>query len=418
MRPSWKPCVLILTFTFPSCSPPEKGTGTTFSDSAGVIVAVAEAPAWVPGEGWRIREEPTLQIGALEGPEDYQFTEIVGVTRLGDGRIVVADRGSSQLKVFGPEGDFRNRIGRQGEGPGEFRRLDYVGAFGGDSLVTFDSALRRVQLFGPDGGFARSYPVESVVETAMPDKVIEIADASTLAIRFIDFGSEIPDGIVRWPHELVATMDLRTGRIDSVSYVPGSEAAVEARPNGGYLHGRYVFGKGNEFSAGAGRIAVISTDTFSVNVMGLDGSPRLVIRRDVRPAPATDAEFGRYLDGVLALVFPEGRDASPEDAEMFEQRLLNSPRASTLPILRSVQLDAEGNVWLETYYHSGEDPPPFQVFRADGTWLGEVRMPRGLDRGFIPYQAPSFQIGADFLLGVWKDDLDVQYVRLYELMKG
>jgi hypothetical protein len=418
MLPSWKPLVLLLTVSLPSCSPSEKRIGTVFSDSSGVVLAVAVAPVWGPGEGWLVAEEPTLQIGALEGPAELQFTEVVGAVRLRDGRIVVADRGSSELRIFGLDGVFLNRVGRRGEGPGEFRRLEYVGAFHGDSLVTFDSALRRVQVFGPEGEFARSYLVESPLETAMPDKVIDVADSTVLAIRFIDFGSEIPNGIVRWPHELVATMDLRTGRIDSMAYLPGSEASVEARPNGRYSHGRYIFGKGNEFSAQAGRIATLSTDTFAVNLLGLDGSPLLIIRREGEPAPATDGEFGRYVDGVLDLVFPEGRDASPDDMERFRQGLFNEPRASTLPILRSAQLDAEGDVWVERYYHPGEELPPYLVFGPDGTWLGEVAMPPGLDRGFIPYQAPSFQIGADFILGVWKDELDVQYIRLYELVKG
>lgn len=417
MRHLWRPCLLLLTASLFSCGPPARGSGTTFSDSAGVILADAEAPAWAPGEGWRIDERPIVQIGAVEGPAEYQFTELVGAVRLSDGRIVVADRGASELRLFGSDGGFLAVVGRQGEGPGEFRRLEYVGVFQGDSLATFDSALRRIQIFGPDGAFVRSYLVESMMETAMPDKVIDIVGSSLLAVRFIDFGSEIPSGIVRWPHELVATMDLRTGHVDSVSYLPGFEASVDAHPDGRYTHGRYIFGKGNEFSAKAGRIATISTDTFSVNILGLDGSPFLKIRMEREPAPATGEEFARYVEGVLDLVFPENREAAPEDVERFRKSLQDSPRSSTLPILRSIQLDAEGNVWVERYFHPGEVPPPYLVFGSDGRWLGEVGVPPGLDRGFIPYQAPSLQIGSDFFLGVWKDELDVQTVRLYELVK-
>jgi hypothetical protein len=411
-------CGLVLAAALASCSPSNAGRGTTFTDSAGVTLALAEAPLWSTGEGWRFAREPLLQIGALEGPEEYQFTELVAVARMGDGRIVVADRGASELKVFGPDGGFLYPVGREGEGPGEFRRLEYVGVFGGDSLATFDRALRRVQIFGPGGEFVRSCLLESWGETAIPDKIIDLADDSTLAIRYIDFGTEVPNGIARWPHEIVTTLDLRTGRPDSVAYVPGSEASVQARPNGGYSHGQYIFGKGNEFSARAGRIALISTDTFSVRVVGVAGLPILTIRREVQPDPVTDDVFERYVEGTLGIVFPPEGTASPGDVALFRQSLFNRPRASTLPILRSVQLDAEGNVWVERDYLPGEDPPPYLVFRSDGTWLGEVAMPPALDRGFIPYQAPYFQIGSGFLLGLFKDELDVQYVRLYELVKG
>lgn len=255
------------------------------------------------------------------------------------------------------------------------------------------------------------------METAIPDKAVDVASESGLVIRFIDFGPEVPDGIVRWPHELLVTMDLSTGGLDSIAYLPGAEAVVEAHPNGGYSHGRYIFGKGYEYSAEANRIAYISTDTFAVHVLDGNGRPLLEIRRKAEPKPATEEDLERYLEGVLAIVFPEGSDPAPEDVQRFRQSTLNAPRASTLPILRSVKLDAEGNLWVEPYFHPGEDPPPYLVFRADGTWLGEVAMPPGFNRGFISYQAPGFQIGSDFILGVWQDELDVQYVRLYGLTK-
>lgn len=418
MIPFRKAWALIFSTTLASCSPSVGGSGTVFSDSAGVTLASAETPFWAPGAGWRLSEEPTLQIGVLEGPEEYQFSGLVGAVRLSDGRIVVADAGSLELRFFGADGRFLSRVGREGDGPGEFRHLGFLGVFQGDSLATFDLYLRRVQIFGPDGGLARSYSVESMAERVIPQKVIDIVDGSFMAIRFFDVDREISNGIARWPHEIVATMDLRTGQIDSISHVPGSETFFEASPNGDVVDSRYIFGNGNEFSAQAGRIAIIATDTFSVTVSGLDGSPALIIRREVLPEPATEEQFNRYVDGVLQLVFPGENDEAREDVERYRRSLLDQPKAPTLPILRSVQLDEEGNIWLEMYYHPGEDPPPYQVFKADGTWLGEVAMPPGLDRGFNTYWAPYFQIGSDFILGVWKDELDVQYVRLYELVKG
>ena len=59
------------------------------------------------------------------------------------------------------------------------------------------------------------------------------------------------------------------------------------------------------------------------------------------------------------------------------------------------------------------DPPPFEIHAPDGTWLGSVALPPGLERGFIQYQAPYMEIGTEYVLGVWRDELDVQYVRLH-----
>ena len=54
-------------------------------------------------------------------------------------------------------------------------------------------------------------------------------------------------------------------------------------------------------------------------------------------------------------------------------------------------------------------------FAPDGTWLGTVSLPPRLVRAYIHYRSPYLEIGDDYILGVWKDELDVQYVRMYRL---
>ena len=64
---------------------------------------------------------------------------------------------------------------------------------------------------------------------------------------------------------------------------------------------------------------------------------------------------------------------------------------------------------------AGAEPPPFEILAPDGTWLGSVTLPPGLHHAFIQYQAPYMEIGDDYVLGVWTDELDVQYVRMYRI---
>ena len=131
----------------------------------------------------------------------------------------------------------------------------------------------------------------------------------------------------------------------------------------------------------------------------------------------TNQVVEQYVEGTMDVVFPPRSDASEEDMRLFRQNLYDRPRATTLPVLRSIHLDAEGNLWVEPDFLPGDPAPPWQVFRADGTWLGTVTMPPDLDRGFIAYQAPYLQIGPDFLLGIFTDEMGVEYVRMYGLVK-
>jgi hypothetical protein len=50
----------------------------------------------------------------------------------------------------------------------------------------------------------------------------------------------------------------------------------------------------------------------------------------------------------------------------------------------------------------------WDVFDPEEGWLGMVRMPEGLT---------VFEIGDDYVLGTWKNALEVDHVRLHTLIK-
>ena len=395
---------------------------TIHTDSAGIAIATAVEPLWGPGEGWTVEPEPLLEIGTVTGASEYLFTDVVAAVRLGNGDIVVADRGASELRSYDAAGNFQWRAGRDGEGPGEFRSLDFVGTTVGDSLVTYDGRLLRAQLFDPGGRLARTYRVaisegEAPGRGVLADKAVGVVDG-LLVVRFIEYGERIPSGVVRWPPERVAALDLADDSVRSLIVLPGNEAYMQAREGGGYTDSPYVFYNGPEYGAAAGRLAVIDTEAWSVRLISSrDGATTAVFRRDVAPRSVTPALVDLHLDGIVGLAFADPDQAPSEDVERFRQRWRETPRAPDLPVLRSVHVDGAGHLWLKPYYVAGAEPPPFEILAPDGTWLGSVSLPPGLVRAFTQYQAPYMEIGDDYVLGVWTDELDVQYVRMYRINK-
>ncbi len=100
------------------------------------------------------------------------------------------------------------------------------------------------------------------------------------------------------------------------------------------------------------------------------------------------------------------------DNESWRQRLehmLNEmPFPETMPAHAGILVDEAGNLWVGEYRRPGDDQPRWNVFDPEGHWLGTVDTP------------PRFaidQIGDDFVLGRYRDELDVEYVRLYKLIK-
>ena len=88
-------------------------------DSAGVRLVLNHLPDGPLGTGGlSLDAEPMLEIGTFEGDALYQLYRVGGARRLADGRIVVANAGSFEVRVYGADGRYERAWGREGGGPG------------------------------------------------------------------------------------------------------------------------------------------------------------------------------------------------------------------------------------------------------------------------------------------------------------
>ena len=114
---------------------------------AGVVGAVARVEAQ-SAPVWTVSATPVTAIGMVDGPADQELASVSGARRLRDGRVVIANGKPLELRIYDAHGTLLRRIGRTGDGPGEFRgRLDLLPA-GGDSLLVYDQGSQRLSLFG------------------------------------------------------------------------------------------------------------------------------------------------------------------------------------------------------------------------------------------------------------------------------
>ena len=144
----------LLSF-FAACADAHPPSSFSVRDSAGLQISESPIPAWEEGQGWIIGDEPTLSIGALDGPEEYLFDRIDKAFLLSDGRIAVSNWRPSAIRFFSGDGTFLSSVGGAGEGPGEFRSIQMWRGIA-DTLMVYDARLLRVSAFGPHGGFVAS----------------------------------------------------------------------------------------------------------------------------------------------------------------------------------------------------------------------------------------------------------------------
>jgi hypothetical protein len=128
-----------------------------------------------------------------------------------------------------------------------------------------------------------------------------------------------------------------------------------------------------------------------------------IVRVQLPPVPVTDA----HLDGLL-----EERVArlpDPSLAPMVRSGFRNTPHAETMPAFESLLLDAEGSLWVEDTHIPGDTLRTWTVFDEEGAPVTRLSLPRA---------NRVLEIGSDFVLAVFRDELDVEYVRSYPLTRG
>lgn len=152
------------------------------------------------------------------------------------------------------------------------------------------------------------------------------------------------------------------------------------------------FGPAAAATASGDRIFVSATDSHEIREYAPDGTATRLIRRQVTPQPFTDAHYRQVADQ-----FPQLTDA-----------LGAIPRPSHVPLFSSLMVDREDHLWVQDYPSPGTTSVSWTVFDPRGAMLGQVALPANL--------RPT-DIGRDYVLGVWADELGVEHVRMYPLRR-
>lgn len=374
---------------------------TSVRDSAGITVVENSGTGWAPQQGWRVAAEPAVDIGVLEGAPEYQLFRVRGSAVLSDGRIVVANAGTRELRYYSPAGEHLRSVGRQGSGPGEFEELGGVWLMGGDSAVTYDWRGSRLSVFDPQGGFVRSIRLETGEGMSFPQPVGLTEDRKLIANGGVVFFSGSANPGVNRDSTAVLVYDLDGALRDTLGVFPGDEAYVKT--DGRSMSVRTLaFGKTLESAVHGEHLYAGVTDRHEVGVWRTDGTLARLIRRVHDPMAVAPEDIRAYKEAQLALVEEQPEGTRARSREMLEEM----PYPETFPAFETFEVDAERHLWVREQTRPGDDRSLWMVFDEEGRMLGQVELPEGL---------AVHAIGPDWVLGRWTDEYEVEHVRLHRL---
>jgi hypothetical protein len=164
--------------------------------------------------------------------------------------------------------------------------------------------------------------------------------------------------------------------------------------------GPLPFGRDLAQAIVADRVFVGSGDTYEVQVYGLDGTLEQLVRLGVPERPLTDTDIEAFVETRLRGM----EDANAQvRARQFYRDMEFLPR---LPPYARFVADAAETVWIQDYPGPRDTTSLWRRFTSDGQYVGRATLPADLE---------VFEIGDDYVLGVQRNELDVEYVQLFGL---
>ena len=356
MRPWILPLVCLTACTSHDSRPASAVIDTL---PGGIPRVTSTAPtAWSNTNGWKLIEidsiaPPAGSPGELINPASMAVD--------GSGRVYVADQSPLVIKQYDSTGAFIRTIGREGEGPGEFRAA-YI-AVRGNRLMVHDPRLQRTALFDTSGALVRSFHSVGIVwadrveldaaqRAVLPVMEQEPSDSEPGSVetyaRFDSLGQPIDTiRVPRVTDEHVWRI-LRNGRVSSVVSIPFAPATRAAfGPDSGVIYG--------------------ATSDYSIVFGTGQGDTSRIVRKSWEPVPVSDSLRQRVFQGVLSAMSQRLGEAAV--ADVF--RLSDIP--STEPVWNNLQSDDQGNIWVLRMPPEGSYT--IDLIDSTGRWLGTLPMP-------------------------------------------
>jgi len=355
------------------------------------VVRNTADPLWAPGAAWQVVE--SVRIGRVMGEGPDLFGMVTSFTVDSGERVWVLDGQSQELRVFDSLGAHVRTVGRRGGGPGEFAQALKVEMGPDGNVWVMDPSNNRLSVFDTAGAYLKGLPaLGGFVIFPWPGR-FEAGGSYYAPVPLTDGGFRV--GMVRYDPSMAAVDTLFPPR-DPVE----RERFVHRNATGGMMTAGVPY-QGTLIwrISDAGTIWAIVTDQYRLFEVNADADTLRTITREFEPIPVTAAD----------------RDEARENLEWFVSQggsIDLSKIPGTKPPVGSFFRDDEGHTWVEVTTSRDEEGHVFDVFDAEGRYLGPVHLPFPLSTSPLPVLRDGV------LHGIVRDEMEVTYVVRARVVKG
>jgi hypothetical protein len=355
-----------------------------------------------------------LSRAAVESADG--FTMIGGVRELSNGKVLISDPMERTVQLVDLTAGTATKVGREGQGPGEYSFPGELLGLPGDSTLLVDRMNRRFLMILPNGKTSEtiSFPSELGGGMSDPRGVDAVGriyfQGSLLPSGRLDPGVRTADSVplLRW--------DRKRSVIDTVARLKVPSMSINSSGSGGAA--RMVMIRAQPFSpedawavapdgrVGIARVTDFHVEWFSSARQKTVGQVNSFQRIRVNEADKEAQRRASARPRMFVTAGPGGTSrasAPPPPADMPEPEY---PEFKPPFPARGAWVAPDGRLWLLRTRVGGDPNPTFDVFDARGALVGKVTIPK--DRRIVGFGRNSVYMAKT-------DSDDLQWLERYEL---
>ncbi len=407
--------VLAVSLLLAACGGGEQGTiahstapvEPAVRDSAGITIYELPADVLERAPLVTMDAEPIAVIGSDRPEEDVSKVDYL--VFLSDHRTVAFDGAEGNLMLFGADGRIIRRIGRRGEGPGEFAGVSYFVVLAGDTVVVSDQGSSRVSVIGPDSGVVRSFAAPLNGRGSGHAAATRLVDGRWVLVpEGYSLDPRAGPGRPLYPILAMAESAGIEGHRDTLGQVEGIEiASSQFRSSSGKMVTTvgiarftplpYVWPVGEGF-------AVLPGDQYLIRIFGNDGRLRSLVRVLRSRPPVSPEMLEAAIQEDLRRARAAGSELPQDRLAQYEEQLRAGAVPDSLPAF-GLALPAGDLLWVSDYPDPSLEQVGYTAVGATGRIIGRLSLSRS---------ARPVAFGADRIALRTEDE---DGIRRYELHK-
>ena len=374
-----------------------------------IAATLLAAPCMAQDQSLTVDMTEVYRVGGVTAQEEWAFFgPALQASFDGAGNLLVLDAFNKRVVVIGPDGQLVRVVGREGEGPGEFRNPRALAVWHDGRFAVPDMGHSAIQVFSPDGElerFVRMPDEDKPLSSALGHREIR---ADPLGDRIIAKGVE---GVLV---EMANRMNRLMGHQEDETPPGADDRALETldfsgdvtvrkpilqawrapRPEVGVspadeedwakvvasMEDRYFEPAFDWDVLPDGTIAYSDSSAYAIKLASPEGSVIDVLRRPLSPQGvsqrirrATIASRLQRLEAWLERGPSTGVPFVAPDSEERRRRIRDRVFYHEVPVVQGIKATWDGGLWIHRHSEDPwEDEGPIDVFNADREYLGTL----------------------------------------------